>query len=136
MCFQFFSLIRSEAMGYINLASVPFCNASRYCEMMAIDSKFYDHSQTTNRVNLYLILDFQIRCPCCFDLHHYFDCSFHNARPVRIQQYLWTFLHYYAFFLHDHLLHQSTWWSCWGNLDIHFHWRRAWSYCGKTARGS
>ena len=46
-----FSLFRSEAMGYIGLASVPFCNASRYYEMIEEDSAFFDRSQTVNRVN-------------------------------------------------------------------------------------
>ena len=27
----FCNLVRSEAMGYINIIPIPFCNASRYC---------------------------------------------------------------------------------------------------------
>lgn len=37
-------------MAYINTIPLPFCNASRYCEIMAEDSTFYDMSQTTNRL--------------------------------------------------------------------------------------
>ena len=37
-------------MAMINSVSLPYCNAARYCEMLALDSGFYDHSQTTNRV--------------------------------------------------------------------------------------
>jgi hypothetical protein len=54
--FGFFDLFRSESFGYINLIPIPYCNASRYCEMMADDSNFYDRSQTTNRVYIYLNL--------------------------------------------------------------------------------
>lgn len=42
--------MRSESMAMINSLSLPFCNASRYCEMLALDSGFYDYSQTTNRL--------------------------------------------------------------------------------------
>ena len=42
--------MRSESMAMVNSLSLPFCNASRFCEMLALDSAFYDHSQTTNRV--------------------------------------------------------------------------------------
>lgn len=30
-CCEFLNLVRSEAMGYINIVSIPYCNASRYC---------------------------------------------------------------------------------------------------------
>lgn len=53
-CRGFFDLIRSEAFAYINLISLPYCNASRYCEMLSDDSNFYDRSQTTNRVHFQL----------------------------------------------------------------------------------
>lgn len=30
-CYDFFSLVRSESMAYINIINFPYCNASRYC---------------------------------------------------------------------------------------------------------
>lgn len=42
--------MRSDAMAMINMVSIPYCNAARYCEMLSHDSGFYDHSQTTGRV--------------------------------------------------------------------------------------
>lgn len=37
-------------MAMINFVSIPYCNAARFCEKLAHDSGFYDHSQTTSRV--------------------------------------------------------------------------------------
>lgn len=45
-----YNLTRSEAMAYINIVPLPYCNASRYCEMLADDSGFYNRSQITNRL--------------------------------------------------------------------------------------
>lgn len=35
-CLSFFDLVRSESMGYINLVNYPYCNASRYCDFLAL----------------------------------------------------------------------------------------------------
>jgi hypothetical protein len=34
-CFDFFNLIRAEALAYINIVNYPFCNAARYCEYLS-----------------------------------------------------------------------------------------------------
>lgn len=49
-CLTFLDLCRSETMSYINLISIPYCNAARYSEQLSRSSDFYDYSQTTNRV--------------------------------------------------------------------------------------
>jgi len=71
----FFDLVRSESFGYINLIPIPYCNASRYCEMMADDSNFYDRSQTTNRVIINLSLALQNSSPCYFNNDRHSDRS-------------------------------------------------------------
>ena len=45
----FFDLVRSESFGYINLIPIPYCNASRYCEMMADDLHGQISSKYTDR---------------------------------------------------------------------------------------
>jgi len=43
-------LIREESFAYTFLSGMPYCYSSRYCEMLAGESQFYNYSQTTNRL--------------------------------------------------------------------------------------
>ena len=57
-CQDFFNLIRGEAMSYVSLTNQNYCNAARTCEFLSANSRFYDYSQTTNRmfrINIHII---------------------------------------------------------------------------------
>ena len=45
-----FDFVRSDALAYVNLAGNPYCNSSRFCEMLCYKSKTTEYSQSTSRV--------------------------------------------------------------------------------------
>lgn len=47
-----FELVRSDAMAYINLTGLPYCNASRFCEFLCNNTRLYNGSQSASRVIL------------------------------------------------------------------------------------
>ena len=49
-CQDFFNLIRGEAICYVSLTNQNYCNSARHCEFLSSNSRFYDYSQTTNRM--------------------------------------------------------------------------------------
>ena len=48
-CSSVSDLVRSDTMTYINLAGIPYCNASRYCEYLVEKSFLMDGSQSASR---------------------------------------------------------------------------------------
>jgi hypothetical protein len=46
---NFFDLVRSDSMAFINLAGNPYCNASRYCERLCKESPIAEYSQSISR---------------------------------------------------------------------------------------
>lgn len=44
-----FTLVRPDAMAYINVASLPYCNAARYCEFLCGNTRLYPGSQSVTR---------------------------------------------------------------------------------------
>lgn len=48
-CTKLFSLVRSDAMGYINIAGNPYCNSARYCEYLSNNSYIVEQDQTSSR---------------------------------------------------------------------------------------
>lgn len=46
-----FELVRSDAMAYINISALPYCNASRYCEFLCNNTRLYSGNQSACRVN-------------------------------------------------------------------------------------
>lgn len=49
-CLKLFELVRSDAMAYINITGIPFCNSSRTCEYLCNNSAIFEGSQNTSRV--------------------------------------------------------------------------------------
>ena len=49
-CQDFFNLIRGEAICYVSLTNQNYCSSARMCEFLSANSRFYDYSQTTNRM--------------------------------------------------------------------------------------
>ncbi len=47
---DFFDFVRSDALAYVNLAGNPYCNSSRFCEMLCYKSRTTQYSQSTSRV--------------------------------------------------------------------------------------
>lgn len=45
-----FTLVRSDAMAYINISGLPFCNSARYCEFLCNNSKLFSGSESPLRV--------------------------------------------------------------------------------------
>jgi hypothetical protein len=53
-----FDLIRGEAIYYVGMVNLPYCEAARYCEFLRSNSSFYDYSELTNRlfrINLHVV---------------------------------------------------------------------------------
>lgn len=42
--------MREDSFAYTFLTNLPYCNSSRYCQYLADESKFYNYSQTVNRL--------------------------------------------------------------------------------------
>lgn len=49
-----FQLVRSDALAYVNLASLPYCNSSRFCDLLCRNSSMFHSSYSVSRV--YFIL--------------------------------------------------------------------------------
>lgn len=48
-CLKIWDLVRSDAMGYVYLTAIPFCNAARYCEYLCEKTIITDYSQSCSR---------------------------------------------------------------------------------------
>lgn len=54
-CDRILGFVRSEAMAFINLTGLPYCNSARWIERINYLSTYFDGSQSINRVNVYFI---------------------------------------------------------------------------------
>lgn len=45
---SFFDLVRSDAMAYINLSGLPYCNSARYCEFLCSNTQLFPGNQTVS----------------------------------------------------------------------------------------
>lgn len=50
-CDSLFDLVRSDAMAYINLSGLPYCNSARYCEFLCSNSRLFPGNQSISVVN-------------------------------------------------------------------------------------
>lgn len=46
---DFFNLVRADAFAYIALSGNPYCNASRYCELIYSEAIWFEDSQSISR---------------------------------------------------------------------------------------
>jgi len=70
---DFFNLIRGEALSYVALMNQPYCVASRHCEFLSSNSRFYSYSQITNRifrVNMHIVPIFIVLCVSMGEMGH------------------------------------------------------------------
>jgi hypothetical protein len=60
--YDFFDIVRHDAMGYINLTGLPYCNAARFCDFLSVNTPLFGGSQSISRVILVLFryLDSQV----------------------------------------------------------------------------
>ncbi len=59
---SFFSLVRTDAMAYINLTGLSYCNSARYCDFLCSSSPLFEGSQSASRVTTPLNPDLQMVC--------------------------------------------------------------------------
>lgn len=49
-CIQLFDFVRSDALAYVNLAGNPYCNSSRYTELLCRRSITVQYAQSSSRI--------------------------------------------------------------------------------------
>ena len=57
---SFFSLVRTDAMAYINLTGLSYCSSARYCDFLCSSSPLFEGSQSASRVSSPLNPDLQM----------------------------------------------------------------------------
>ena len=50
--YDFFDIVRHDAMGYINLTGLPYCNSARYCDFLSVNTPLFGGNQSISRVTL------------------------------------------------------------------------------------
>ena len=50
VCTELFDFVRSDSLAFVNLGGNPYCNSSRYCEMLCRKSVTTEYSQSSSRV--------------------------------------------------------------------------------------
>jgi hypothetical protein len=63
-CYNLFELVRSDVYAYINLTGIPYCNASRNCELLCSRTSLFSGSHSclqmyraaSNWVNMGVVL--------------------------------------------------------------------------------
>lgn len=100
-------------MSYINLISIPYCNAARYCEQLSSSSHFFDYSQSTTRVHNNFKSDLSSRCSCSY--HKYCGIHFSPHYQILFRRIRNRGNSFYlaCFHLYNHFLYWTSWWYGW-----------------------
>lgn len=48
--YDFFDIVRHDAMGYISLTGLPYCNSARYCDFLSVNTPLFGGNQSISRL--------------------------------------------------------------------------------------